>query len=135
HPVGDLHEGRHRHRDRTVAPRRPWPRLRPRRRWQSVRDPQKVVSLTAVPRQSSCPCGGALAPVLTVSVTVQDSLAEFDFGDGWALPENTALQANLTPAGGCGHQHHVALRYRSLTLRRRVDVAVGCCDSARTGGE
>lgn len=43
------------------------------------------------------PAGGA--PVFTVSLTAQDSAAVFDFGDGWALPENTALEANLSAAG------------------------------------
>jgi hypothetical protein len=40
------------------------------------------------------------APVFTVSLTAQDSAAVFEFGDGWVLPENTALQAVLSLATG-----------------------------------
>src|SRR5262249_47921010 len=45
------------------------------------------------------PDGGAPA-VFTVPFTAQDSFADFDFGDGWVLPANEALEAYLDVAGG-----------------------------------
>jgi hypothetical protein len=52
-----------------------------------------VVSL-----QSVVAANPPAAPVFSVSLTLQDSVAEFDFGEGWALPENAALQATLAGA-------------------------------------
>jgi hypothetical protein len=37
--------------------------------------------------------------VFTASLTAIDSTVSFDFGDGWSLPENTTLEANLSVAG------------------------------------